>query len=102
MNDDEKLRQRVKVSSAFSPSAPIDSRALFAGRREQVNRTISAVFQRGQHVVLFGERGVGKTSLANTLYDLLQEVLGQSDFRLARFNCSVGIKFPDLWRGILR
>jgi Cdc6-like AAA superfamily ATPase len=53
-------------------------------------------------VILFGERGVGKTSLANTIYDLLYSALAENDVRFARFNCYGSVQFSDLWRGILR
>ena len=102
METDERYQLLAKVSSAFSPSAPINSADLFAGRTKQVEQATTALFQRGQHVILFGERGVGKTSLANTLYDLLYSALAANDVRLARFNCSAETRFGDLWRGILR
>ena len=35
--------------------------------------TVAAINQRGQHVVLYGERGVGKTSLANVMAEVLKE-----------------------------
>src|SRR5580658_2598528 len=102
METDEKYQLLAKVSSAFSPSAPINSADLFAGRTKQVEQATTALFQRGQHVILFGERGVGKTSLANTIYDLLYSALAANDVRLARFNCSAETQFGDLWKGILR
>ena len=58
MDKEEKLKLIVKVSNAFSPGAPIDKYALFAGRTGQVRDVIGAVMQRGQHVIIFGERGV--------------------------------------------
>ncbi|MDE2242032.1 MAG: hypothetical protein KGK01_06175, partial [Bradyrhizobium sp.] len=43
--------------------APIDEEDLFAGRSSEVHRIIETVFSKSKHVVLFGEKGVGKTSL---------------------------------------
>jgi Cdc6-like AAA superfamily ATPase len=102
VNTEEQYRLRARVASAFSPSAPINSADLFAGRTKQVERATTALFQRGQHVILFGERGVGKTSLASTLYDLLYSALSANNIHLARFNCSSDIRFEDLWRGLFR
>ena len=51
--------QRVQLlSQAFSPSAPIDQQALFAGRISQLMDVLNALNQKGQHAILFGERGV--------------------------------------------
>src|ERR1044072_8194504 len=54
----------VLVGEAFRPAAPVDDLELFAGRERQRGEVISAVTQVGYHVGLYGERGVGKTSLA--------------------------------------
>ena len=65
-----KIQRLTRVAQAFTPSAPIDDLELFAGRLQQVQVVVNAVVQKGQHVALYGERGVGKTSLANILGDL--------------------------------
>lgn len=63
-NDWDVLRE--EIATVFSPGAPIDEGELFAGRPDQIRELIDAGSQRGQHAIVFGERGVGKTSLANT------------------------------------
>lgn len=57
----------LDVARVFTPAAPVGERDLFAGRQEQLFSVFGAVGQRGQHALIFGERGVGKTSLANVL-----------------------------------
>ena len=83
MNDKEKIDLKFRIGRVFTPSAPINKASLFAGRKKQINTLMNAISQRGQHAVLFGERGVGKTSLANILKDLL----GDTDFIIASTNC---------------
>jgi hypothetical protein len=56
MTNEELFRLIANINQAFTPGAPIDSLDLFAGRRKQVQKVIGTTFQRGQHVVLFGER----------------------------------------------
>ena len=56
-----------QASSVFTPASPIVELQLFSGRLTQVGKVIDAINQPGQHAVLYGERGVGKTSLANVL-----------------------------------
>jgi len=60
-----------EIMQLFSPATPINEADLFAGRRSQVIRLIEAVSERGRHAVLYGERGVGKTSLANIFHMLI-------------------------------
>ena len=60
------------VANAFAPHAPVDDRSLFADRPNQVDVCIEALFQRGLHIALYGERGVGKTSLAVVLPEIIR------------------------------
>jgi hypothetical protein len=49
-------------------AGPIDEDRLFAGRANQVRTLLETVFDRSRHAMLFGERGVGKTSLSNVFW----------------------------------
>jgi Cdc6-like AAA superfamily ATPase len=60
-----------EIMQLFSPATPINEADLFAGRTSQVMRLVEAVSERGRHAVLYGERGVGKTSLANIFHMLI-------------------------------
>jgi len=83
----------VRSGRVFSPGAPIDQRDLFAGRMEQIERVVDAVNSRGQHVVVYGERGVGKTSLANILKDLFS---GSVQI-VVKVNCDRNDDYSCVW-----
>lgn len=85
-------RQR-EVKNAFSPTAPISQRDLFAGRTEQMISLIDGVDEPGQHLVLYGERGVGKTSLAAVASSVIS-----ADALTVRVNCQSGDTFSSVWR----
>lgn len=55
---------REACDQAFRPFAPIEIPSLFAGRLSHIERLVSEIGAPGRHVAIFGERGVGKTSLA--------------------------------------
>jgi Cdc6-like AAA superfamily ATPase len=90
----------LAAGSVFTPGSPVSERDLFAGRPDQINRIMEAVSQRGFHAVLYGDRGVGKTSLANVLPAFLQELGATVLF--ARANCDATDDFSSLWRKILQ
>lgn len=94
--DTDFQRLSFDAGKVFSPSAPIDEQALFAGRIQERGQVIEAINQRGQHVIVFGERGVGKTSLANVLTPWL-ESLGQKVIA-PRVNCDGSDTFSTIWR----
>jgi Cdc6-like AAA superfamily ATPase len=102
LSDDknERVHQRVTaLSQAFSPSAPIDQRALFSGRIGQSLEVLNAINQKGQHAILFGERGVGKTSLARVLSRVS---IGGRPILCATINCEPSMTFSSLWHQLLR
>jgi Cdc6-like AAA superfamily ATPase len=87
----------LEASRVFTPAAPIDDRTLFAGRISQVRDVLDAVNQKGQHAIIFGDRGVGKTSLANVLASFLP-----SDAYIfsRRINCDKGDSFNSVWQKV--
>lgn len=87
------------LAQAFSPSAPIDQEALFAGRLTQLTDVMNALGQKGQHAILFGERGVGKTSLARVISTVR---IGAQKLPAATINCDPQMDFSTLWKKLLR
>lgn len=93
----EQLQLLQSLAGAFRPAAPIDRRELFSGRAEQLGELFAAVAQQGQHVVIYGERGVGKTSLATVATGMLSA--GQ--VLTARATCDRSDDFGSAWRKAL-
>lgn len=100
MDQDEKYNLIAKIARSFSPSAPIDRKALFAGRGSQITEAINAFHQRGQHAVIFGERGAGKTSLAKVLVEILGPQVKSP--ACGAINCDQTTTFESLWKQIFQ
>ena len=92
----DRIERDLRLGEVFTPAAPIDRLNLFAGRVPQRRAVLDAILQRGRHAVLFGERGVGKTSLASVLREYL-EAAGQSVIA-PRANCDDGDDYTAIWR----
>jgi hypothetical protein len=96
--DEAALLERMQlVAQAFRPAAPIDRRNLFSGRTDQIAELFSVVGQPGQHAVVYGERGVGKTSLSA----VVAELLDSSGVLTVRATCDSGDDFSSVWRKAL-
>ncbi len=71
MNRDAKAEAwaalRFEASELFTPSVPIGAAELFAGRTPQIGKLLDSIAERGRHAIVYGEPGVGKTSLAQIL-----------------------------------
>ena len=59
--------KRFEANQLFTPSLPIAVAEMFVGRLRQASRIVDAIGERGRHVILFGERGVGKSSMARII-----------------------------------
>jgi Cdc6-like AAA superfamily ATPase len=101
VNDAEQLTLRTQLRLAFRPSAPIEKYSLFAGRQKQTEMVIGAVIQHGQHAILYGEPGVGKTSLAKVLAEILSDA-GVKIVDSDTINCDMSDDFSSLWHKALR
>ncbi len=90
-------RLLFRAGEVFRPAAPITTQALFAGRVGEIRKVADAVSSAGQHAVVYGERGVGKTSLANILAPYLKTLGAPHLF--SKVNCDRSDKdFPSVWR----
>jgi hypothetical protein len=94
---DDALSQPSLVRSPFTPTQPVKSGTALIGRTAQVERAIAAIEIERAHVAIFGERGHGKTSLANVVAALAEE----AGFGVVRHACSAGASFSDLTGAIL-
>ncbi|MFM7028917.1 MAG: ATP-binding protein [Chakrabartia sp.] len=89
---------RQALNEAFTPAQPVTDRTRFAGRLELLVRLISALEDQRAHVVLYGERGIGKTSLLHVLAGIAR----QSRYQVAYASCGAGSRFDEIFRGLLR
>ncbi len=71
LSNKESTELMTSASIAFSPRTPISTKELFAGRWGQMQAIGDTVAQVGLHAVIFGERGVGKTSLTHVIAPVL-------------------------------
>ncbi|MCJ8503165.1 ATP-binding protein [Desulfatitalea alkaliphila] len=60
----ETIISNSKVRDIFTPFSPIDIVENLLGREKEVSQIVGVINSPGQHVLLYGDRGVGKTSLA--------------------------------------
>lgn len=89
---------RSLLLSTFSPNAPISRQEVFAGRQGQLRELIDAIKQVGQHAVIYGDRGVGKTSLAM----VGQEITRGSGYFSALITCDSTSTFTRIWKQAFR
>lgn len=87
-----------KLGVFFKPTSPINKESLFAGRLAQTRDVVDTINQPGQHAVLYGERGVGKTSLANMILPKLR--LPGGDKIAPLVNCMTEDSYSDIWKRV--
>src|SRR5262245_34509365 len=85
-----------EIGQLFTPSTPIKLADLFAGRGRQIDQLIDAVAEPGRHAILYGERGVGKTSLSQILEFIVPSA--RQKVVHTRKACTPGDSFASIWR----
>lgn len=101
---EEARETSFRAAKVFMPRTPVSTRELFSGRWDQLTALADSVVQVGLHVVIYGERGVGKTSLANILRPLIhvfdeQKPDGEEliERLVVKVNACEGDDFSALW-----
>lgn len=87
-----------KAGAVFTPNTPIKQSNLFSGRESQIKSLLRAVSGLGSHAVIFGERGVGKTSLGHIILGFLPE---DGSVLFAAVSCDSGMPYSSIWNAIL-
>jgi hypothetical protein len=90
-------RDRVKVARTFDSAHPVRTRDELFGRTDELNILISATLDLGQHVIIHGARGSGKTSLVRIYGDHAD---GQGAI-VIYMACEPGATFAELVRPYL-
>ena len=91
-----------RLDKAFTPHRPIDLPEFFAGRLSLLYRANDAANTSGLHIVLFGERGTGKTSIAHVLAHRLQEPERQDGRRAIFVSCNSSDTYSSIWRRVFQ
>jgi Cdc6-like AAA superfamily ATPase len=89
-----KFERIALANGVFTPGYPVQQKDLFSGRAQQLDRTIESIAAPGRHPVIFGQRGVGKTSLANILGQVLQKLTA------VKVSCDSSDTFSSIWNRV--
>lgn len=100
MTNEDWRALRFEAGTLFTPSTPISVADLFAGRQRQIGNLIDAISERGRHAIIYGEPGVGKTSVAQILkYFVPHKTSTVKYIRKAAFSSD---DYSSIWMGIFR
>lgn len=90
-------RVRLKLRDAFTPAQPVADIRHLAGRTTVLRSLIRSLEDQRLHVVLYGERGIGKTSLLRALTELGQE----AQYLVRYTSCGEESDFSTLFRSVI-
>lgn len=87
------------LNEVFTPTRPIDAPEFLAGRQELMYQASDAVDTEGLHLLLYGDRGTGKTSIARVLGRKLQQP-GEGGRRSILISCDSSDDYSSIWRKV--
>ena len=94
----ERIR-KSGIRDVFTPSTPVHHN-FFCGREEEVDRILTAIVSSRSHILLYGDRGVGKTSLAQFVSGILVNRNYQE--RCIEYRCGRTDTFGSIMSGIFQ
>ena len=86
------------LREAFTPTQPQRNPRRLAGRASELALITQAIAYNRAHVVLYGDRGRGKTSLVN----LVAASARTSGYMVGRYACAQDSDFDEIMRGLAR
>jgi Cdc6-like AAA superfamily ATPase len=92
------MSREDRLQVVFTPHQPVQTRDIFHGRQDQLYQCLSIIDQIGNHGILHGDRGVGKTSIANVVRIFL-DTPGTDD-RALKIDCTSSDSFEDIIKHI--
>ena len=91
-----------RLAKVFTPRQPIALPDLLSGRLTLLYRLLDDIVAPSQHVLLYGDRGVGKTSIARVLAVLAQEADDPKGRRSIVISCDSNDTYGSIWRKVLQ
>ena len=90
--------QLIRISNVFIPGAAIKTKEYFIGRIQILAQCSSILDRPGTHIVIYGNRGVGKTSLATILLSFFSD-MSKNVFITT---CDSVDTYESLWRKLFK
>lgn len=86
------------VSTVFRPSSPMKNREFFIGRIDELDKIQDEIEEPGAHIAVYGERGVGKTSLLKVSSKKFKE---KGLDKIIEFTCTSSDSFNSIFGSFL-
>lgn len=93
---DESARIHAALRESFTPTQPHRKPRGLAGRAAELELILQAISYNRAHVVLYGDRGRGKTSLVN----MVAASARTAGYMVGRYACSHGSDFDEIIHGL--
>lgn len=84
------------LNQSFTPHMPVNKVDFLAGRQDIINKINDAIKTPGLHVILYGLRGTGKTSIAKVIADTISRKL----FNPFIVSCNSSDNFSQIWQSV--
>jgi Cdc6-like AAA superfamily ATPase len=94
--DQNVMQKMQQAGQIYTPTSPIEIKGLFSGRQAQLSKIVSFIGQKGYHIIIYGDRGVGKTSFSNIIKILFEK----PTIPVAKISCNSDDTYASLWMNV--
>lgn len=95
-DEDRFAQARLRLRLAYTPSQPVIERSMFAGRNQVLAGVIRALEDERLHTIVYGERGIGKTSLMHMIAQSARE----ARYLVSYISCGAASNFDEFFRAV--
>jgi hypothetical protein len=93
---DQMTMLRLKLRTAFTPAQPVMDRMQFAGRKGVVSKLIRSIEEQRLHIIIYGDRGIGKTSIMHVVAQAARE----ARYFVTYVSCGADASFNEMFRSM--
>lgn len=97
MSKIDQAKLEAEMHGVFTPGFPINQQDLFRGRIPQLKKIMDTIPSPGRHPIIYGQRGVGKTSFVNILTHFF--LRGQTAVKVT---CDGSDTFKSIWNRVFQ
>ncbi len=95
-DEDRFAQARLRLRFAYTPSQPVIERSMFAGRNQVLAGVIRALEDERLHTIVYGERGIGKTSLMH----MIAQAAREARYLVSYISCGAASNFDEVFRAV--
>lgn len=102
LNDHGAKLAASRVFEVFNPAKPVSVSEFLTGRQGELKTCLQRLMTPGNHVLLYGDRGVGKSSIGYVICSIFRDIKAFADYEIYVYRCDSADTIQSVFSAPLR